>query len=166
MGMIGGVVCPPMAPVALVNSQERAVALAAVANESAVNDVDGQGFSPALEQRCRRIVGSLPGGAIPFRILVSPTQIRVWTRDGCEPAVALPTAATFAGYSRHQHGWQPSPSHLMTLTQAWLADLAWGWGDQPAPGAAQLDRIGLPAALRDAEPQQVHPDEEDDDLRP
>ncbi len=48
-----------------------------------------------------------------------------------------------ARYHGTPQPWRLCPRYLMTLTQAWLSDLAHGWHETPAPGRDQMAAAGL-----------------------
>ena len=112
------------------------------------------GASEDLRGRCRAT-----GSGAPYGLLVSPETIRIFNGAGPEPLISLATSEVLASYHSAWHLWRHTPRYLITLVEAWLSDLAWGWRGESVPGAASLEAIGLAAKLRQAAPSHVHPDE-------
>ncbi len=153
---VGGVVPGGLRPLVVVDGSERPLLVADTADEVAA----ANGASDRLRQRCAEV----RGGA-RFGILVSPAVIRIFQAGSDEPVLKLATAEILGSYHPTWHLWQRESRHLMTLVEAWLSDLAWGWRGGEVPGEAQLAALGLVAELRGAQPLHVHLDEEGS-LRP
>jgi len=148
---VGGVVASGLWPLVVVDADERPLLVADSADELAA----ANGAGDRLRRRCDEV----RGGA-RFGLLVSPTSIRIFEAGRAEPVLKLATADVLGSYHPTWHLWQRAPRHLMTLVEAWLSDLAWGWRGLAIPGEAELSATGLVAQLRAAQPLHVHLDEQ------
>lgn len=153
---VGGVVASGLSPLVVVDAAERPLLVADTADELAA----ANGAGDRLRRRCDEV----RGGA-RFGVLVSPATIRIFEAGHDTPVLKLATADVLGSYHPSWDLWQRAPRHLMTLVEAWLSDLAWGWRGTPIPGEAQLTELGLVGELRAAQPLHVHLDEEGS-LRP
>ncbi|NUQ00471.1 MAG: hypothetical protein HUU35_11520 [Armatimonadetes bacterium] len=99
----------------------------------------------------------------PYALVVSPAVLRLYDSAG-EALGSLATAAVLTSYHRGFRDWRATPRYLVTLVEAWLSDLAYGWRDEPPPGEALLESVGLVALLRGGA-LHVMPDEQGN-LRP
>lgn len=139
--------------VALVDASDKLVVLAYAASEAEA----ANGAVERLRRRCLELGGS------PFAVLASDQAVRIHNGAG-PPLAVVPTAELLARYHSEASPWQLSSRYLLCLLEAWLSDLAYGWGAAPAPAAESLERIGLAARLR-AGTSSVIPDE-NGSLRP
>lgn len=142
---VGAVPEQAVAPVWVMDDAQRPLIEIVIADEVAA----ANGAADQLAARC-----STTGDGAAFGLLVSPVAIRLLDAQGTALAY-LPTPAVLVAY--HQ-GWGAQPgsrSHLLTLVEAWLSDLAWRWRGGEVPGEAELAASGLPALLRAAGPRDV-----------
>lgn len=146
MGTVGGVGTPGGMTLVVVDSDQQPLMVAAAADELAASN----GAGDALRHRCR---------GIGYGLLVSPSSIRLYNGTGDEPLASWSTAEVLGNYHPLYTQWQSTPLALMTLVEAWLSDLAFGWSGRPVPGSDDFERIGLGRKLRAASPAHVHPDE-------
>lgn len=146
MGTVGGVRAPAGMTLVVVDFEQRPLLVAAAAEELAA----ANGAGDALRHRC---------AGIGYGLLISPSSIRLFNGTGDEPLASWSTLEVLGSYHPGFAQMQSTPLAMMTLVEAWLSDLAYGWSGRPIPGGDTFERIGLATKLRSSVPAHVHPDE-------
>jgi hypothetical protein len=89
------------------------------------------------------------GPSVPFAMLVDPDRIHLYRWDGerVSPLASFDTAPVLRTYDPEYGQKRIFERYMITLVEAWLRDLAYGWKSPNPPAAEQLRPTGLPDRL-------------------
>lgn len=93
--------------------------------------------------------------AIPFLMFVNSQVTKIFKNPDFQQVATLPTPEILLYYNPRVANKMLFQSSLITLTQAWLRDLAYHWKSQEPPYIQTIQKIGLLDYLIDGSTQQL-----------